>query len=120
VKKAEQELGIFEDEQESILTAKERESGCAAREILQSSLPSSRSLMNDSEWVVKSVFYTTKKSKKRTRIFLPQEGAEGAKNFSWTVLRVLSFFVANSWMLDKELRQYTGCWILPNALCPKS
>jgi hypothetical protein len=43
--------------QGSILTAKERESGCAAREILQSSLPSSRSLMNDSEWVVNSVLY---------------------------------------------------------------
>jgi hypothetical protein len=40
VKKAEQDAACFEDEyededeQESILTAKERESGCAAREIL--------------------------------------------------------------------------------------
>jgi hypothetical protein len=41
----------------------------------------------------------SKKSKKRTRIFLPQEGAEGAKNSSCRVLRILSFFAANSWML---------------------
>jgi hypothetical protein len=48
VENAEQDAACFEDEyadedeQESIFTAKERESGCAAREILQSSLLSSR------------------------------------------------------------------------------
>jgi hypothetical protein len=45
-------------------------------------------------------------SKKRTRIFLPQEGAEGAIFFSCMVLRILSFFAADYWMLD------AGCWIL--------
>jgi hypothetical protein len=45
--------------QGSILTAKERESGCAAREILQSSLPSSHTLMTERNgWL--NLFFTTR------------------------------------------------------------
>jgi hypothetical protein len=52
-----QDAGCRMQDQGGLLTAKRRESGSAAREILQSSLPSSRSLMNDSEWVVKEDYY---------------------------------------------------------------
>jgi hypothetical protein len=67
-----------------LLTAKERESVCAAREILQSSLPSSRSLMTERNgWL--NLFFTTRSLR------LLEDGR--------TCCRMLD---AGCWMLDLD------------------